>query len=82
MFGRFFDVDPVEMFEPAAYARPGAPRDAAPDIRWTTEYARRIRLRVVRLAAVAGQVRGARGGAQPHALRLDADQGMTRGRVD
>ncbi len=27
VFGRFFDVDPVEMFEPAAYAQAGAPRD-------------------------------------------------------
>jgi hypothetical protein len=27
VFGRFFDVDPVEMFEPAAYAQSGAPRN-------------------------------------------------------
>ena len=27
VFGRFFNVDPVEMFEPAAYAQAGAPRD-------------------------------------------------------
>ena len=27
VFGRFFDVDLVEMFEPAAYAQSGAPRD-------------------------------------------------------
>ena len=27
VFGRFFEVDPVEMFEPAAYAQGGAPRD-------------------------------------------------------
>jgi hypothetical protein len=27
VFGRFFDVDPIEMFEPAAYAQTGAPRD-------------------------------------------------------
>jgi predicted TIM-barrel fold metal-dependent hydrolase len=27
IFGRFFDVDPIEMFEPAAYAQSGAPRD-------------------------------------------------------
>jgi len=27
VFGRFFDVDPVEMFEPVAYAQAGAPRD-------------------------------------------------------
>jgi uncharacterized protein len=27
VFGRFFDVDPIEMFEPAAYAQSGAPRD-------------------------------------------------------
>ncbi|MXY17540.1 MAG: hypothetical protein F4Y57_11235, partial [Acidobacteria bacterium] len=27
VFGRFFDVDPIEMFEPAAYAQAGAPRD-------------------------------------------------------
>ena len=27
VFGRFFDVDPIEMFEPAAYAQGGAPRD-------------------------------------------------------
>ena len=26
MFGRFFDVDPLERLEPAAYARPGALR--------------------------------------------------------
>ena len=25
VFGRFFDVDPIEMFEPAAYAQAGAP---------------------------------------------------------
>ena len=27
VFGRFFDVDPIEMFEPDAYAQAGAPRD-------------------------------------------------------
>src|SRR4029077_1022055 len=27
VFGHFFDVDPIEMFEPAAYAQGGAPRD-------------------------------------------------------
>ncbi len=27
VFGKFFDVDPVEMFEPAAFAQSGAPRD-------------------------------------------------------
>ncbi len=27
VFGRFFDVSPVEMFEPAAFAQTGAPRD-------------------------------------------------------
>ena len=27
VFGRFFDVDPIEMFEPVAYAQAGAPRD-------------------------------------------------------
>ena len=27
VFGRFFDVDIVEMFEPTAYAQSGAPRD-------------------------------------------------------
>jgi predicted TIM-barrel fold metal-dependent hydrolase len=27
VFGRFFNVDPIEMFEPAAYAQSGAPRD-------------------------------------------------------
>jgi predicted TIM-barrel fold metal-dependent hydrolase len=27
VFGRFFDVSPIEMFEPAAYAQAGAPRD-------------------------------------------------------
>lgn len=27
VFGRFFDVDPVEMFEPVVYAAAGAPRD-------------------------------------------------------
>ena len=27
VFGRFFDVDPIEMFEPAAYAQARAPRD-------------------------------------------------------
>ena len=27
VFGRFFNVDPIEMFEPAAYAQAGAPRD-------------------------------------------------------
>src|SRR6516165_6211768 len=27
VFGRFFDVDPIEMFEPAAYAQSAAPRD-------------------------------------------------------
>jgi uncharacterized protein len=27
VFGRFFDVDPIEMFEPTAYAQAGAPRD-------------------------------------------------------
>ncbi len=27
VFGRFFDVSPVEMFEPAAYAAGGVPRD-------------------------------------------------------
>ena len=27
VFGRFFDVDIVEMFEPIAYAQSGAPRD-------------------------------------------------------
>ncbi len=27
VFGHFFDVDPIEMFEPAAYAQSGAPRD-------------------------------------------------------
>jgi len=27
VFGRFFDIDPIEMFEPAAYAQSGAPRD-------------------------------------------------------
>ena len=27
VFGRFFDVSPIEMFEPAAYAQSGAPRD-------------------------------------------------------
>src|SRR4051812_15850163 len=27
IFGRFFDVDPIEMFEPVAYAQSGAPRD-------------------------------------------------------
>ena len=27
VFGRFFDVDPIEMFEPAAYAQSGAPRN-------------------------------------------------------
>jgi len=27
VFGRFFDVDPIEMFEPAAYAQAGTPRD-------------------------------------------------------
>ena len=26
VFGRFFDVDPLEMLEPTAYARPGALR--------------------------------------------------------
>jgi len=27
VFGRFFNVDPIEMFEPAAYAQAGTPRD-------------------------------------------------------
>ena len=27
VFGRFFSVDPIEMFEPAAYAQAGVPRD-------------------------------------------------------
>src|SRR6059036_2012961 len=27
VFGRFFNVDPIEMFEPVAYAQAGAPRD-------------------------------------------------------
>jgi uncharacterized protein len=27
VFGRFFDVSPIEMFEPVAYAQSGAPRD-------------------------------------------------------
>ena len=27
VFGRFFDVDPIEMFEPAAYAQSNTPRD-------------------------------------------------------
>ena len=27
VFGHFFDVDPIEMFEPVAYAQAGAPRD-------------------------------------------------------
>lgn len=27
VFGRFFDVSPIEMFEPAVYAQSGAPRD-------------------------------------------------------
>ena len=27
VFGRFFNVDPIEMFEPVAYAQSGAPRD-------------------------------------------------------
>jgi hypothetical protein len=27
VFGRFFDVDPIQMFEPEAYAQSGAPRD-------------------------------------------------------
>ena len=27
VFGRFFHVDPIEMFEPVAYAQSGAPRD-------------------------------------------------------
>src|SRR5688572_5525828 len=27
VFGRFFDVDPIEMFEPVAYAQAGAPHD-------------------------------------------------------
>src|SRR5437660_12017944 len=27
VFGRFFDVDPIEMFEPVAYAQSGAPGD-------------------------------------------------------
>ena len=27
VFGHFFNVDPIEMFEPAAYAQAGAPRD-------------------------------------------------------
>jgi uncharacterized protein len=27
VFGRFFDVDPIEMFEPTAYAQAGTPRD-------------------------------------------------------
>ena len=27
VFGRFFDVDPIEMFEPTVYAQNGAPRD-------------------------------------------------------
>ncbi len=27
VFGRFFDVDPIEIFEPAAYAQAGVPRD-------------------------------------------------------
>ena len=27
VFGRFFDVDPLEMFEPELYAQAGAPRD-------------------------------------------------------
>jgi hypothetical protein len=27
VFGRFFDVDPIEMFEPEAYAQSGTPRD-------------------------------------------------------
>src|SRR6266705_4093847 len=27
VFGRFFNVDPIEMFEPAAYAQAGPPRD-------------------------------------------------------
>ena len=27
VFGRFFNVDPIEMFEPTAYAQAGAPRD-------------------------------------------------------
>ena len=27
VFGHFFDVDPIEMFEPAAYAQAGTPRD-------------------------------------------------------
>jgi predicted TIM-barrel fold metal-dependent hydrolase len=27
VFGRFFDVHPIEMFEPVAYAQAGAPRD-------------------------------------------------------
>src|SRR5215467_8716357 len=27
VFGRFFDVHPIEMFEPTAYAQSGAPRD-------------------------------------------------------
>ena len=27
VFGRFFNVDPIEMFEPEAYAQSGTPRD-------------------------------------------------------
>src|SRR5262249_61130674 len=27
VFGRFFNVDPIEMFEPEAYAQAGTPRD-------------------------------------------------------
>src|SRR6187399_1950952 len=27
VYGRFFNVDPIEMFEPAAYAQAGTPRD-------------------------------------------------------
>jgi hypothetical protein len=27
VFGRFFDIDPIELFEPAAYAQAGTPRD-------------------------------------------------------
>ena len=27
VFGRFFDIDPIEMFEPVAYAAAGLPRD-------------------------------------------------------
>ena len=45
VFGRFFNVDPIEMFEPVAYAQADgrrALRDGVPDIKWTTEYAQLV----------------------------------------